>query len=384
MTVRSNIHLYPSDFRSESRILREALALERFGLFSGIVLVGAFDRDLPRHEVISDGVTLHRLGPDKQSYIAYGFIGRLAWFAIWLITALAFLIRNRAACINAHSLPVLPICWFASRLTRARLIFDAHELEAHTAGQGSVRTKLSGLLERALIHRCDAVIVVGEAIADWYVTRYDIERPCVIHNVPNAELQKAPDQHCSLRARLGIPNHIPILLYQGVLGHGRGIEKLLEAAKNQLSFNVVFLGFGPYQEIVEQHAADFDNIHFHPRVPPDQLLTLTADADFGLSLIEPVSLSYELCLPNKLFEYFTAGLPVIVSPIPEQRRIVQGYEAGLVAESMSIEDLRTTLNLAASSDPRVWKAGGKRALADHAWPHQEDRLRSLYARIMQK
>ena len=79
-------------------------------------------------------------------------------------------------------------------------------------------------------------------------------------------------------------------------------------------------------------------------MPHEDLLALTATADFGLSLIEPVSLSYEYCMPNKLFEYMMAGVPVIVSPTVEQRKLVERYGSGIVARSSSAADARATGN----------------------------------------
>lgn len=372
-----NIHLYPSDFRSESRIMREAHALAKMGLFSHIHLLGVRSDNLPDREEISASITLHRLGPVKERFTSAP--ARILWLICWMNAVFWFCTRGPLACLNAHSLPVLPLAVMIKTVKRCGLVYDAHELETETGYSRGMRKRLALSIERLLIHRCDRHIFVGQAIAEWYQDRYGLLDPAVIYNVPDVQGPIEADTQGGLRGRLPtIGSEQSLALYQGLLGHGRGIEALLEAAQELPDVAFVFLGFGPLEARVRQAAKAQSNIHFHPRVPHEELLKLTASADFGLSLIEPVSLSYELCMPNKLFEYMQAGVPVLVSPTTEQKQLIERFGAGLVAASGSVTDITAVLEQALKGDRAAMIEGCRAATAHYAWENQVDRLRDVH------
>ncbi|MGK9007634.1 glycosyltransferase, partial [Citrobacter europaeus] len=135
---------------------------------------------------------------------------------------------RQITCINAHSLAVLPLCYLASRMTRARLIYDTHELETETTGYKGTRQKLGRLIEKRLIKRCDDVFVVSDAIADWYAERYDIARPHVTRNIPQfSAAASASAAQADLREKMGVKPEDLLFVYQGGFIAGRGIERLL-------------------------------------------------------------------------------------------------------------------------------------------------------------
>lgn len=375
--MKRNIHLYPSDFRSESRIMREARALAKMELFSHIHLLGVRSDGLPGREEISALITLHRLGPVKDRFTSTP--ARIVWLVFWMAAVFWFCLRGPLACLNAHSLPVLPLAVLIKTVKRCGLVYDAHELETETGYSQGLRKRLAQNAERLLIHRCDRHVFVGQAIAEWYQDRYGLLDPAVIYNVPDVAGPIEADALGGLRGRLAtIGPEQKIALYQGILGQGRGIETLLEAAQNAPEMAFVFLGFGPLEARICQASKAQSNIHFHPRVPHEELLQLTTSADFGLSLIEPVSLSYELCMPNKLFEYMQSDVPVLVSPTTEQKQLIERFGAGLVAASGSVADITAVLERALKSDRGAMIEGCRAATAHYAWENQVDRLRDVH------
>jgi len=62
------------------------------------------------------------------------------------------------------------------------------------------------------------------------------------------------------------------------------------------------------------------------------LLEVSADANIGFSLIKPISKSYEQALPNKLFEYALAGIPIIASKLPEMEKVIIEYKIGYTVD----------------------------------------------------
>src|SRR5204862_484616 len=183
-----------------------------------------------------------------------------------------------------------------------------HELETETANNCGLRRLLSRRLERSLIRSCDSVVCVSDSIADWYAREYAISRPAVVRNIPDTRFHQAGEAQ-NLRRRLHIPDGTLLFIYQGGLFRGRRVEQLIRVFESaRQDRHLVFMGYGDLEELVKAAAARCGNIHFHPPVPPQEVLKHTAGADVGLIGVENVCLSYYYSLPNKLFEYLAAGI----------------------------------------------------------------------------
>jgi glycosyltransferase involved in cell wall biosynthesis len=87
-----------------------------------------------------------------------------------------------------------------------------------------------------------------------------------------------------------------------------------------------------------------DRVEFAGAVPPEKLLETISEASVGLALIEPVCLSYRMSLPNKLFEYVAAGIPVLGSDLPAIGALVNEHEIGLVAQPDQVADVASKLS----------------------------------------
>src|SRR5437899_220135 len=101
-----NIHLYPSPFLNESRILREAGSLARLGLFDRIDLVGVGQVGLPVSENVQDGIRILRVGQHD------GFrstVGKIVGTAGWSHAVYQKYRKEAIACINCHSVSTLPL-----------------------------------------------------------------------------------------------------------------------------------------------------------------------------------------------------------------------------------------------------------------------------------
>lgn len=133
-----------------------------------------------------------------------------------------------------------------------------------------------------------------------------------------------------LRNRFKIPDNERIAIYQGAVSKGRSIEKSILAFKQIPEWHLCIVGGGPEFDDYKSLGADVPNVHFTGMVPFEDLHSITCSADLGLSLIEPISLSYKFALPNKLFEYFMAGLPVLATDMPPILEVMEAESAGLV------------------------------------------------------
>lgn len=368
-----NIHIYPSPFTHESRILKEAATLSRRLGFTRILLVGVLAADLPAEERVDETTTIHRLGPAKGRGLA-----KVVRHLMWCLHVLRYCLKHRPDCVNCHSLPVLPIGVAVKLLTGARLVYDAHELETEAAGTRGLRQVLSRLVEKACLAAVDLLVVVSPGIESWYRERYGFTRTVTVLNAP---AYRAPArQGNALRESLAIGEAETIVLYQGVLGSGRGVEELVAAAPllRDAGYALVFMGYGPMADTLKAQAHTSGDFYFHPAVSPETLLTYTSSADIGVCLIQDSCLSYHLCLPNKLFEYIMAGLPVLASDLPEMRNVIEQGEVGTCIGAWDPPAVLDAVRQAAGMRGAGLRARLDRVARAHSWEVQEERLVAAY------
>ncbi|MBD9399644.1 glycosyltransferase [Pseudomonas sp. PDM11] len=374
-----NAHINMNEFTNASRVLKQVNSLVDSSVFEAIMIIALGADSLEKHEVIAPRVELYRINlltrrlPKNLLFQSVKYI-EFFFRSIWLLA------KFKPQVVNAHALLVLPIACAYKLIFKTHLVYDAHELETEQEGGDSLRKSLSKWLERKLIYSNDLMFVVSESIADWYARTYGIVRPCVVLNAPvRRELKK--NNH--FRQQLGIRDNQIILLYQGALGAGRGVQLILEAFKKRFDDQVVavFMGYGVLQSDVQAAAAQHNNIFFYPAVSPQIVLEYTSSADLGISLIENTCLSYFYCMPNKLFEYSMAGLPVVVSDMHEMSKLVLGNNIGVVVEDLTIGSVNQAVDNFITQDLASMSDRAYRVACEHAWDVQEQKMLAAY-RVM--
>lgn len=279
-------------------------------------------------------------------------------------------------CNDIEALAVGVVAKFFKR--KLKLVYDCHEFEAERNGQSALKGKAIRKMERLFFHWVAEVITVSPSIASAYVERYQLDRVDLIRNVPHGKLPVTDS--VDLRKKFDIPASALIAIYQGAFIPNRGLEQTLAAFEHISSdaVHVVMMGYGKLQPLVEQAASAQANVHFQQAVPYDQILRHTSGADFGLLSVRPTCLSYLYCLPNKLFEYIQAGLPILSNNLPDCADILAEYQVGEVAQggltSKAIQDFAQELY-------RFPVSGFNRAQAELNWEVEEKKVRALYARI---
>ncbi|MEY2719851.1 MAG: hypothetical protein RLZZ273_1217 [Bacteroidota bacterium] len=236
-----------------------------------------------------------------------------------------------------------------ARRSKAKLFYDMRELNfalGPLKGKGLKQTIITRHEERQLRH-VDTVIVSGDLDADLVHDRFmRTVRPLVLLNTPPyKDVMPSP-----LRAQCNLDLATPLVLYQGVVHHGRGLEPFFHAMKYMPDVHLAVLGDGPAMADLQRRAVQIgvsERVHWLGSVPYDELHAYTCGADVGLCLIEPLSLSYEYALPNKLFEYMNARIPSIATDLPALRLHIEKYPVGgLVNRALEpLEIARVTRSL---------------------------------------
>jgi len=377
-----NVHINMNDFTHASRVLKQVHSLIKYSVFDEIIIIALGFKNLPEFEQLSEKISLYRINLLTRG-LPKNLLFQTIKYLEFFFKSFLLIAKAKPDVVNAHSLPVFPIALISKVLFKSRFVYDTHELETERNGLHGIRKKICKILEKKFIRFVDMTIVVSESIADWYADEYGIQRPLVVLNVPN-QLELNPRNH--FREKLGIREDQVILLYQGGLVIGRGLPFILEAFKSRDDDKivVVFMGYGPLEIDVKSSAKMLDNIYFYPAVPPQELLEYTSSADVGISLIENTCLSYYFCMPNKLFEYGMAGLPVLVSDMKDMGGIVRQNKMGAVINNFSPDSINQALNEFLQEDLTQMKRNAYRVAIENCWEVQEEKMMDAYKTMFGK
>ena len=152
----------------------------------------------------------------------------------------------------------------------------------------------------------------------------------------------------------------------------------MEGLEDQ-GIHLVFMGYGPLQSLVDDAASRHAHVHVHPAVSYEEVLDHTLSADVGLVSVKPTCLSYLFCLPNKLFEYILAGVPVLSNDLPDCRALIESFGVGsIVAQDDAPGWRKALLNLKADGTAQ-FQSGLTQAAQDLSWAKEVVPLVELYA-----
>lgn len=357
------LYAFLGDVRESSRALRQLRALREMDASLSVLMVG----EQPRGDVLAEGLSLSPNLEVTCLETPPGSGPRFFWALHGMFRKAA--LATPGSIYLASDLYTLPALAAAASHHGGKLVYDSRELYAHldsSAGRPWVRGVWKAV-EQRFISRVDAVFTVNDSIAKRLAATYKIERPTVLHNVP-AFVDIAPSN--KLREALRIPDGRKIVLYQGGLREGRGLPQLIRAVAAVDMAHLVIIGDGPYEQEARRLASVVgERASFLPFIPPDSLLSWTASADLGAVLIEPLTESLRLALPNKLFEYLMAGIPVLASPLPEMKAVLDRFAVGLLVDPNDHSALVTALRKALSNETEraEWRANAALTLKAYSW-----------------
>lgn len=324
------LHLTHTDILFDNRILKEMLALAELP-DSQVVGVGLRQATGAKEASVPSQVQIVSLDlvSSKWRYI-YSPIRHILVAIEMMIRLLLVGFNQRPDIVHCHDTPVLLVGLVLKLTIKARLIYDAHELESNKNGQPNWIARLTRGIERLSWPAIDHLISVSPSILEWYAKNLGLKPCSLILNSPVFKANEG-DQKKSryFHDTFGIPPTAKVFLYLGLLVPGRGIERMLEVFQSEIvSSHLVFVGYGALESRIAETARSSNKIHLHPPVRHEQVVDLSRSADIGLCIIENVSLSDYYCLPNKLFEYAFAGVPVLASDFPDIAKIVAEFGIG--------------------------------------------------------
>ena len=383
-------------FRHDARVKSEAETLANAGYR---VIIHALHAPgiTERRETFESGIVIARHGrtPGKRQSQPRGAATPRSWISIVrmlfasLLTQVAMIfgiVRSRADVIHAHDVNMLAAGWLSARLLRVPLVYDAHEISTGREGYRAIRGAVAAL-EKRIMPRAAGTITTTDARAKFFARAYRIPRPVVLQNRPRSWRPGEPPTR--IRDELRLEKDWPIILYQGGLQPGRGLENLVHAAADTPCAYFVFVGGGSLRTALINLTGELgieSRVRFIDTVPLAELPWYTASADIGVQPIENTCLNHFTTDSNKLFEYVMAGLPVVASRLPEIRRVVQTHELGLLVSPGNREELIAALRrLVSDSDLRAhYAANARNAAKTLNWESQEQALLDMYDSVVHR
>ncbi|HNS12676.1 MAG TPA: glycosyltransferase [Bacteroidia bacterium] len=358
-----------SDLVTDQRVHRCSQTLSRKGL--KVTLVGR--------------VTKSSLPLTKREYRTHRFKllfekGPL-FYAAYNVRLFIFLLFRKVDLLIANDLDTLAANYMLSRIKRVPLVYDSHE---YFTGVPELQTRPNiravwKWMERRILPKLKYMYTVNESIASLYKNEYGINSG-VIRNLPYRHVM-VPENHS--RKDLGLPIDKKMLLFQGAgINIQRGAEEILETMQYLDDCFLVFVGGGDVIETLKKKTIALDlgrKVFFFPKMPMDELRRITGLADLGLSLDKDTNINYRYSLPNKIFDYIQACVPVFASDLPEIRKVIEHYNIGKLISSHDPQVLASEIKDFFNDSARLalWKENLKFAAEELCWEKEEKILIDL-------
>lgn len=278
---------------------------------------------------------------------------------------------------DLNTLPQGYICakW---RFKRKALIYDSHEVQTSRTGYNN---PIYGLLEKHLINRIDSMIVENHTRAKYNEDLYGFY-PNVVHNYPFKQTGQIYEK-INLHKMINVPSDEKILLYQGGIQEGRGLDKLIQASPQFNEGILVFIGDGKIKPKLEKMVKEMglsEKVKFIPKVPLNDLPKYTRNAYLGFQVLNNICFNHYSASSNKLFEYMMAGVPVVACNFPEIKRVVEGEKTGICIDSHDPNQIAYAVNLLLEDETLYKKLSdnSKRASSLYNWELEKSNLLNVY------
>jgi glycosyltransferase involved in cell wall biosynthesis len=295
--------------------------------------------------------------------------------------------------VHCHDVFTLPIGARIKRKLGCSVVYDAHEIYEDVAqNQPEIRDVFQRLQNRH-VPQVDAFITINDSIGEFYTEHYPaLPQPTIIKN---ASIPVAPFVYDGrLHEAAGLPQTQRILLFQGGFAPRRGLEVLVQSSVYlDADWTLVMMGWGSLEEDLRSRADRATQaasaaritpcVSFLPGVEQSELPYWTAGATVGVIPYDNVGLNHWFCSPNKLWEYPNAGVPLLVSPFPELKRVVERYGLGwLLPDPLQPDSIARVLARLDDKDFERACAACKQFIDKDNWLIYEQRLLNVYRGLL--
>jgi glycosyltransferase involved in cell wall biosynthesis len=377
MIYKKAIVSVTSDLVTDQRVDRTCRTLVKMGY--EVMLVGR--RKIKSLPVTSRGYQTRRM--------VLLFEKGPLFYAEFNIRLFLLLLTNRADLLVSNDLDTLPANYFAQKWLRwfgngkgTKLVHDCHEYYRgvpELVGRKRV-IAIWKWLEDITFPHIEKIYAVNGSIAGIYEKEYG-KTIGVIRNVPDRKWPSAAID----RSRLGIGPEQKVILYQGAVNVDRGLEEAIDAMEF-MNQDAVFLILGTgdlFDELKEKVTKKGmeKRVILAGAIPLESLHSYTLLGDIGLSIEKNVCINYYYALPNKFMDYIQAHVPVLVSPFPEMKAIVEKYRIGTFIGSHDPRELAASIGRILGDREQLteYRKNMSVAAAELCWENEEEKLKRIFS-----
>lgn len=322
-----------NEFTHDLRVLKEGKSLIESG--HDVYLIALKDDYTPAFEVI-EGIHVFRIHVKSRTLLPKNYV---FWFFKYLEFVKRAIHKGKMLepdIVHCHDLNTLIIGAVLKKRLKIPLVYDSHELYLDRNFSKPVHV-IWKAIERYGIRRADKVFVENPSRGQILEERYGIHGTIPLRNCQQLKVYSRTDV---LKKRLTLDPDEKIVLYQGIVTKARGMDILLEMMNYLPDFvHLVILGDGVYLNVMKDSVKNnkLKRVHLLGQISLSDLPQYTASADIGISLIQNINDNHYYALSNKIFEYMSAGLPVVFSDFPEMRRVITEEHVGFVVDETNPE-----------------------------------------------
>lgn len=281
---------------------------------------------------------------------------------------------------HANDLNTLPQAIVCSklRLKPKPLIYDSHEVQSDRTGYNPKTIKR---IESFMLKFVDQMIVENHTRAKYNEDIYGFYPKTLYNYSEKYNIEEKPQ--INLHKKIGINEDEKILLYQGGLQQGRGLELLIEAMDEIEEGHLLFIGGGKLTQTLKEQAEaskQADRIHFLDKVPFQELPSYTREAYLGFQVLQNICFNHYSASSNKLFEYMMAHVPVVSCDFPEIKKVVEETNTGLVVDSHNASEIANVVNqlVKDTSLRNQLSENTKQAKEIYNWNNEKSKLLEVY------
>lgn len=373
-----------SDIYTDQRVLRTLHCVKEMGY--NIILIGRKSHHNKRSQL---NTSLNEHPNFIHPLFTHGVLMYLTFNILLFIKLFQTIIRlkkNSTILLYSNDLDTLLPNFLISKLFYLPIIYDTHELftEVPELKNKPLKKFVWKSLEKFIVPKLPFAITVNESIAQIYHHQYHIP-VYVIRNISNSYY----NTKIKSRKELGLPEDKKIIILQGTgINIHRGAEELTEAMQYlDNNYLLLIIGGGDVLSKLKQICESLQlksKIIFLDRMPASELYHYTANANIGISIDKPNNLNYLYSLPNKIFSYIHAHIPILSSRLPEIEKIITHYNIGNFIDYHEPQHIaEKIIETIFHPNYLIWKKNTYWASEELSWEKEKQKLKQIIASVNQ-
>lgn len=370
MFTTQNKHVTVSvinDLSNDNRVKKTCSELEALGF--QVTLIG---RKLP------SSAPIHNWNYETKRMKLLFTKGVLFYF-FFNVRLFFYLLFKKSDLLYANDLDTLLPNYIVSKLKGVKLIYDSHEIfcEVPELQETPIKKRIWERVEKSIVPKLKYCITVNESIANYFNSKYGVNFK-VVRNIP-AEYNGQPIKE---RAELGIKPGVKLIVLQGAgINIQRGAEELVLAMKFVDNSQLFIIGggdvWGKLKQLVKENNLE-DKVKLINKIPKEELINYTFNADLGISIDKNTNLNYSYSLPNKLFDYIQSEVPILATRLVEIEALIKKYNIGSFIEDHDPSHIAEKINeMLHSNNYSTWKENLKLAKKELTWKEERKVLINL-------